>query len=150
MSAFHLSSITTFHGNSSAVYYRVYTEDGVIPSQQPIESGDPFLARIRAIDVAPPHTVASIKRCLSRTENIVDHTHTRLLASAGSKAAMEKEEHIDILTGNGPGSTTGQPLCLVQVEKSDTHRKVAAKCDLCKSSYQGPVLGMCLCPFSPF
>jgi hypothetical protein len=51
-SCFHLSH-NSFAGLIYAVYYRVYTEDGVVPSQSPVYLDDPFAdARKAAVQQA--------------------------------------------------------------------------------------------------
>ena len=57
-----------------SVYYRLYSEDGSIPSKTPAAPGDPFLGRIKARLVPPPHTVKAVKRCIAKMENIKDRT----------------------------------------------------------------------------
>ena len=43
------------------VYYRIFAEDGAIPSKIPFAAGDPFLGRIKDISVPPPRTVKAVK-----------------------------------------------------------------------------------------
>jgi hypothetical protein len=52
------------------VYYIVYTENGARQSKQPVNPDNPYLARIWAKQVTPPHTVASLKRCICGIEGI--------------------------------------------------------------------------------
>jgi hypothetical protein len=118
----HLSSILGLNSGVASVYYRVYTEDGAIPSKHPLDSNNPYVARIEAHLVTPPHTVASIKRYLSKVEKLGDRCTTRLYTSASSATPAEDGEHVAILTGTGPGSTPEQPLALVRVEDSDSKK----------------------------
>ncbi|KAJ6570322.1 hypothetical protein B0H10DRAFT_2237941 [Mycena sp. CBHHK59/15] len=50
------------------VYYRVYAPDGAIPSKTAPDPGNPFIGRIKATSVPPPHNVLSLKRTLGELE----------------------------------------------------------------------------------
>jgi hypothetical protein len=104
-------------GTSSPIphhlYYRVYTQDGAVQSKHPVYSNDASLGRINANWVAPPHTAASIKRHLSKEEQIADHTCTSLFNNISSPSALADGDIVLILTGTGPGSSPGDPLALV-------------------------------------
>jgi hypothetical protein len=78
------------------------------------------LGHVDANLIAPPHTVESIKRCISKVENITDHTGTLLFASLSNATPMDGEERVAVLTGTGLGSTPAQPLALVQVGEGKT------------------------------
>ena len=107
------------------VYYRVYTEDGAIPSKTPLNAGDPYLARILAKSVAPPHTVSSLKRCLSKVESIVNHRQTSLYLSTSSQTPMDDGHRLSLLNGSGPGSIPQEPMALV-VKSSESERNTLA------------------------
>jgi hypothetical protein len=66
------------------VYYRVFAEDGAIPSVNHVYSDDPYLGRILAELVAPPHIVVSLKHCLLNVENIDNNTPASLFIAASS------------------------------------------------------------------
>ena len=44
------------------VYYRIYADDGAIPSKTPVNSSDPFLGRIKVRSVPPPSHSQCCKR----------------------------------------------------------------------------------------
>jgi len=94
------------------VYYRVYTEDGAIPSKSPVYSDDPYLARIWAKQVALPRTVMSLKRCLSAVESISDHSGTSLFVSAKSETPMDVTSRLSLTSSSDPGSTPDDPIIL--------------------------------------
>jgi hypothetical protein len=104
---------------SPPVYYRVYTEDQAIPSVNPIYADDPSLGRIPATLVTPPHTVISLKRCLSKFENITGRT--RLYIAASSQTPMDDTGRVSILAYPGPGCNPNEPMALV-VALSDSNR----------------------------
>jgi hypothetical protein len=96
------------------VYYRIYTEDGAIPSKAPVASGNPFLGRIKDRFVAPPHTVRNVKRSIEYVEDIKDRkTTTTLFLTPHSQSPMGDAEEIIIVNRTGPGSMPQEPLALV-------------------------------------
>jgi hypothetical protein len=96
------------------VYYRIYAEDGAIPSKAPVDSGNPFLGRIKARSVAPPHTVQNVKSSIANVEDIKDRTiTTTLFLTPHSQSPMNDAEEITIVNRTGPGSMPQEPLALV-------------------------------------
>ena len=96
------------------VYYRIYAEDGAtIPSKKPAALGDPFLGRIKARSVPPPHTSETVKRCIAKIENIKDRTSTSLFFTSYSQSPMADSDKVTILKSTGPGYTAQEPLALV-------------------------------------
>lgn len=96
-----------------AVYYRIYAEDGAIPSNQSFDNTDPYLGRIKATRVAPPHTVLSVKRRLSKIDGIPDHQLTDLFLTISSQAAMDSSEKVTLLKEPGFGWSRSEPVALV-------------------------------------
>ena len=103
------------------VYYRIYAEDGAIPSKSPATPGDPFLGRIKARSVAPPHTAQAVKRSIAKVENIKDCIRTSLFVTPYSQLPMGDTGKINILNRTGLGSTPQEPLALV-AKMSDSER----------------------------
>ena len=103
------------------VYYRIYAEDGAIPSKTFADPGDPFLGRIKARSVPPPHTTKAIKRCIAKIENIKDRTSTSLFLTPYSQSLMEDDDKATTLNRTGLGSTPQEPLALV-AKMSDSER----------------------------
>ena len=64
--------------------------------------------------VAPPHSPASIKRCISRVEKTPALVHADLFANVLCDTPL-KEGHISILHTDGPGLTPNQPMAVVQM-----------------------------------
>jgi hypothetical protein len=80
----------------------------------PVDNKNPYLACIDGHLVTPPHTVASIKRCICKVETIINKDQdVQLFGSASETTPMGDNEHIAILDGTGPGSSPKQPLALV-------------------------------------
>ena len=98
-----------------SVYYRVYAEDGAIPTFRPVYSDDPYLGRIKATMVALPHTARSLRRCLSSIEHIDPNAPTRLFIAASSQTPMQDAGRVSILANPGPGCTPNEPMVLVAI-----------------------------------
>ena len=94
------------------VHYRIYTEDGAIPSKTPAP-GDPFLGRIKARSVPPPHTAQAVKRSIAKAENIEDRTSTSLFLTPYSQSPMRDTGKVAILNRTAMGSTPQEPLALI-------------------------------------
>jgi hypothetical protein len=96
------------------VYYLIYAEDGAIPSKAPVSSDNPFLGRIKATSVPPPHTVQNVKRSIANVEDIKDRTiTTTLFLTPRSQSPMGDAEEVTIFNRTGPGSMPQEPLALV-------------------------------------
>ena len=102
------------------VYYRIYAEDGAILSKTPAP-GDPFLGRIQARYVPPPHTAKAVKRSIAKVENIQDRASTSLFLTPYSQSPMDDAGKVTILNHTGLGSTPQEPLALV-AKMSDSKR----------------------------
>ena len=105
------------------VYYRIYAEDGAIPSNTAVTPGDPFIGRIKVGSVPPPRTAKIVKRYIAKLENIKDRGSTSLFLTSNSKSPIDDAEKIITnLNGTGPGSTPQEPLALV-AKMSDPERR---------------------------
>ncbi|KAJ7501745.1 hypothetical protein B0H11DRAFT_2224102 [Mycena galericulata] len=93
------------------VYYCVYATDGMLRCKN---GANPFIARIKATSVPPPHTVASLKRALVKAEELPDPSErlTCLFKTRDARKAMAKGARVDILTGE-LGATPQRPVALV-------------------------------------
>ena len=119
---YYLSSC--FCLRSLLVYYRVYTEDGAIVPKTSGPSSicrDSSVARIKSTLVAPPHTIASLKRCLLRQEGFSDHTYAKLFHSLSSKSPLKNNQYFPILSNTRPGHQPNDPLAVV-VSSQTTNR----------------------------
>ena len=101
------------------VYYRIYAEDGAIPSKTPVAACNPFLARINAKSVPPPRTVKVVRCSIAKVENISDRESTTLFLTPCSQTPMDDAEKVTI---TGLGSTPQEPLALV-AKMSDSERR---------------------------
>ena len=116
------SSFPPSHSCVLLVYYRIYAEDGAIPSKKPVP-GDPFLGCIKAISVPPPHTAKNVKRSIAKVECIKDRTNCILFLTPYSQLPTDDADKVAILNRTtGSGSMPHDPLALV-AKMSDSERR---------------------------
>ena len=96
------------------MYYLLYADDCEMPSKVAIDPEEPSLGRIRVDSVPPPHSPASIKRCISRVERNPALAHAYLFADTSCDAPL-KEGHISNFHTDGPGLSPKEPLAIVQM-----------------------------------
>ena len=97
------------------MYYQLYANDCEIPSKVAFDHDEPSIGRIRADSIAPPHSPASIKRCISRVEGRPALLHADLFADTSCDTPLT-EGHISILCTDGPGQSPDEPMAIVQAE----------------------------------
>jgi hypothetical protein len=107
----------TYHSSLNhpvfSVYYRVYAEDGAIPSVNPVYSDDPYLGRISAQLVTPPHTVRNLKDSLSGVEGVPENITTSLFISASNQTPMDDARRVSLFAYPGLGCTPHKPIAIV-------------------------------------
>lgn len=115
--AFSFTCASNTITDTYVVYYRLYAEDGAIPTKTAgqLHDCDPYVGRIKAKAVAPPHTVASVKRCIAKQENFADLAGQRtvLFLTNSSQSCMDSTHKLSILDRTGPGSNPQEPLAVV-------------------------------------
>ena len=98
------------------------------PSKVAIDPKVPSLGRIRADSVAPPHSPATIKRCISRVERTPELVHGNLFANISCDTPL-KEGHISTLHTDGPGLSRNDPMAITFIESpSVPDGKYVIKC----------------------
>lgn len=105
------------HWPFALVYYRVYTKDSAIPSREPANREDCTVGCIRSDTVPPPHTAASIKRCISHKERFSNWERSQLFETTDSLSPIGGR-HILLLTDDHIGSTPENPILFVESEDS--------------------------------
>jgi len=115
--------------NPRYLYYKIYNEDSEIQSarsvaspqsQNTLQKGsekaieDLSLGCIDARFVAPPHSAASLKRCISNAERFTYCVEDKLFLDISSESPMDDEITISILLNEGPGVTANIPMALVR------------------------------------
>jgi hypothetical protein len=95
------------------VYYRVYKIRGAIKSRRPVDSSQPWVGHISVDSIPPPHTAASIMRCISKAEEIDMSEDSQLWNSPSSDSPMG-DGHVSILASRRPGATPEDPIAFVE------------------------------------
>ena len=85
-----------------------------MPSKVAIDPEEPSLGRIWVDSVAPPHSPASIKRCISRVERTPAFADAYLFADISCDIPL-KEGHISNFHTDGPGLSPNEPMAIVQM-----------------------------------
>ena len=117
----------------SQVYYRLYTEDGPLESYNPIYSNDLFISRISSKSVAPPRTVASLKKYLCKIEGYqVEIGKCNLYPSLGEKIPVEDSSRLALRGNSGAGSSEFDPVGLIVGAKETPRMKAPDMADLKK------------------
>ena len=83
-----------------------------MPSKVAFNPEEPSIGRIRANSVAPPHSPASIKRCISRVERTPELASADLFADISCDTPLE-ESYISILHTDVPGLSSNEPMAIV-------------------------------------
>ena len=104
------------------VYYRLYTKQGALESNNPIYSNDRFISRIVSRSVAPPHTAASLKKHICRIEGFDLFTKCTLYSSFSDQAPVEDSTRLALRGTSGPGVSEVDPVVLV-VDVSDAEKR---------------------------
>ncbi|KAJ7469334.1 hypothetical protein B0H11DRAFT_2238394 [Mycena galericulata] len=95
------------------VYYRVYAPEKAIPSSAAFHQRDSFTGRLDVTRIPPPHTVATLTRCLADSEKLThQHVHPTIFLTAASQSPMLGIQKISV-QGSGPGSVPEEPFALV-------------------------------------
>lgn len=95
------------------VYYRVYDEGGEFSSKTSFDHSEPCLGRIDAVAVPPPHTVASLKRCLIQAEKYANFEF-QLFEEDDEETMLTDSDAIALHADTYfPGSSDDNPITLV-------------------------------------
>jgi hypothetical protein len=91
----------------------MYVEDESIPSRKAVSAND-TLGRIPATSVPPPHTVDSLKRCITKAEGIINVIKCDVYSCLTSGTPMTQGP-VSILASESdcPGSTPERAIALV-------------------------------------
>jgi hypothetical protein len=101
------------------VHYRVYDESGELTSKTSFDKDDTSLGRIHILSVSPPHTVASLKACIAKAEEMADHDLQTFEDDMG-EIIMKDDDTITILADVYPGILQDAPVVVVFDSKKAT------------------------------
>ncbi|KAF7351638.1 hypothetical protein MSAN_01596400 [Mycena sanguinolenta] len=116
------------------VYYRVYCPDGAIPANTAFDPRTPYLGRIPARSVPPPHNVVTLKRCLIKAEKLddADGSRTVLYRAPDAPNNLGAADKV-VIVGPGVenGATPDSALALVLLSDLTSDESAAiARMDL--------------------
>jgi hypothetical protein len=94
------------------VYYRLYEENGEAASKMSFNKDDTSLGRIEILSVPPPHTVASLKSCITKSEGVSAHD-LQVFEDDMGEVTMKDDDTIALLTDTYPGNVEDQPMAIV-------------------------------------
>ncbi|EDR04422.1 uncharacterized protein LACBIDRAFT_330547 [Laccaria bicolor S238N-H82] len=97
------------------IYYRVYDENGEVTSKMSFNKDDTSLGRIETLFVPPPHTVASLKSCISKSEGVSAHG-LQVFEDDTGEITMKDDDVIALLADAYPGNVEEQPIAMVYKE----------------------------------
>jgi len=106
-----------------AVYYRLYTTEGQLESNNPIFSNDRFISRISSKSVRPPHTAASLKKCVCKTEGMEGPEKAALYLSLSERKPLDDSARLALRGNSGPGSSEVDPVIFV-VDKGTAEKRL--------------------------
>ncbi|KIJ90661.1 hypothetical protein K443DRAFT_686616 [Laccaria amethystina LaAM-08-1] len=108
------------------IYYRLYTKDGPIRSNNPIYANDQFISRTLPKFVTPPRTALALKKYLCKIEGLSGPTSsTTLFESLASQTAVEESFRFAVREYSGPGVSEDDPMVLV-VGVEDAEKRSAS------------------------
>ncbi|KIJ97706.1 hypothetical protein K443DRAFT_9716 [Laccaria amethystina LaAM-08-1] len=87
-------------------------ENGEAASKMSFNKDDTSLGRIEILSVPPPHTVASLKSCITKSEGVSAHD-LQVFEDDMGEVTMKDDDTIALLTDTYPGNVEDQPMAIV-------------------------------------
>jgi len=105
------------------IYYKVFNLTGPCKSRHPVTARNPYISRIDANLVPPPHVVSSLVRCLCNREcpegKSINWEYTggygyttMLFKTITSPEAYRLTDYLSLLSGERPGLTPYEPVII--------------------------------------
>ena len=110
------------------VYYRLYTKDGPLESNNPLYYNYRYISRVSSKSVTPPHTAASLKRHICSSEGFKATEKCDLYLLLSEKNPVEDSTRIPLPggDGSGPGMSESEPIALV-IDVSVAEKRLSGK-----------------------
>ncbi|KAJ7288685.1 hypothetical protein C8J57DRAFT_1642832 [Mycena rebaudengoi] len=99
---------------SQYIYYHLYTRVAEDVSKTSFNPSEPAIGCIPKAHISPPHTPATIKRCIALAERQLAYAHADLYTDISSMASIENSTYISLLRDDGVGCTAERPIVLVR------------------------------------
>ena len=109
-----------------SVYYRLYTTEGPISSNNPIYANNPFISRTLPKLITPPRTASSVKKHICKIEGLSGAESSRLFESLSSRSAAAESSKLAVKEDSGLGASRDDPIVLVVGVEDAKNRKANA------------------------
>ena len=93
------------------MYYHIYDEQGETVSKTSFDQNTPSLGRVNTLSIPPPHTIASLKNHLIKSENILGH-NVQIFEDEDGESPMNDTDAIDLLSDSFPGCMEEHPIAV--------------------------------------
>jgi hypothetical protein len=106
------------------VYYKIFDEKGPSKVRDPIYFNNPYIGRVDANDIPPPHNTSSLVGLICAKERrgfgfdeYGNAYSTELFEKTSSPTAFNPQETLSVLSTDRPGSRPEDPLVLKVASK---------------------------------
>ena len=93
------------------MHYHIYDEQGEAVSKTSFDENTPSLGRVNTLAVPPPHTIASLKNHLIKSENILGRD-VQIFDDEDGESPMNDTDVIALLSDSFPGCMEHQPIAV--------------------------------------
>ena len=93
------------------MYYHIYDEQGETVSKTSFDQNTPSLGRVNTLAIPPPHTLASLKNHLIKSENILVRD-VQIFEDEDGESPMNDTDTIALLSDSFPGCMEEQPIAV--------------------------------------
>ena len=93
------------------MYYHIYDEQGETVSKTSFDENTPSLGRVKTLAIPPPHTLASLKNHLIKSENLSGRD-VQIFEDEDSVSPMNDTDAIALLSDSFPGCMEEQPIAV--------------------------------------
>lgn len=108
------------------IYYRLYTTEGPIRSNNPIYANNPFISRTLPRLITPPRTASSVKKHICKIEGLSGAKSSMLFESLSSPSAAAESSKLAVKEDCGLGFSKDDPIVLVVGVEDIKNRKANA------------------------
>ena len=93
------------------MHYHIYDEQGETVSKTSFDQNTPSFGRVNTLAIPPPHTIASLKNHLIKSENILGRD-VQIFEDEDSESPMNDTHAIALLSDSFPGCMEDQPIAV--------------------------------------
>ena len=93
------------------MHYHIYDEQGEAVSKTAFDRNTPSLGRVNTLAIPPPHTIASLKNQLIKSENILGRD-VQIFDDEDGESPMKDTDAIALFSDSFPGCMEDQPIAV--------------------------------------